>query len=91
MAETKLPPGCLSTDLKGLRQDIIQSFPGLKALFKGLGLVRKTFIRKGLQGRLQSIDLIYQRLESLQLPFIFAAKDEIQQTDNHKPLEMARS
>ncbi len=75
MAHVQLAAGHFTTDREGLRQDVVQGLPGLKALLELLGLVREGLIGERSQAGFQAIDPLHNRAECLDFTIVFAAED----------------
>src|ERR1041385_9094177 len=78
VTHVQLAAGHFTTDREGLGQDVVQSFPGLKALLELLCLVCEGVIRKLSQAGFEAIDPLYNRADFLDFTIIFTAKELIE-------------
>ena len=78
MAHVQLAAGHFTTDREGLRQDVVQGLPGLKALLELLGLVREGMIGERSQAGFQAVNARDNRHQRLDFTIILAAEDQVE-------------
>ncbi|EKD40736.1 MAG: hypothetical protein ACD_74C00213G0003 [uncultured bacterium] len=83
MPHAQNPPGRLPADGKGLGQQAVEGYSGGEPLFEEHGLRHQGSVIELLDLRLQLVDRRHQRLNGLENPFVFGAKNLFQNRSKH--------